>query len=109
MSPLDPLEILQVIGYSIGALLPLWMLFQLVTHRSKLSSIERILALLALTMGGWHTSNLVFTVSSISASTHGPRCCESPTPSRSSASPSLTHSCFTFTCISGPTRRAGHR
>ncbi|HET9710436.1 MAG TPA: ATP-binding protein [Pyrinomonadaceae bacterium] len=62
MSPLDPLEILQVIGYSIGALLPLWMLFQLVTHRSKLSSIERILALLALTMGGWHTSNLVVTL-----------------------------------------------
>ena len=62
MSPLDPLEILQVIGYSIGALLPLWMLFQLVTHRSKLTSIERILALLALTMGGWHTSNLVITL-----------------------------------------------
>jgi signal transduction histidine kinase len=62
MSPLDPLEILQVIGYSIGALLPLWMLFQLVTHRSKLSSIERLLALLALTMGGWHTSNLVVTL-----------------------------------------------
>ena len=62
MSPLDPLEILQVIGYSIGALLPLWMLFQLVTHRSKLSNIERLLALLALTMGGWHTSNLVITL-----------------------------------------------
>ncbi|HEU5460357.1 MAG TPA: hypothetical protein VFU83_07670, partial [Pyrinomonadaceae bacterium] len=62
MSPLEPLEILQVIGYSIGALLPLWMLFQLVTHRSKLSSIERLLALLALTMGGWHTSNLVVTL-----------------------------------------------
>jgi signal transduction histidine kinase len=62
MSPLDPLEILQVIGYSIGALLPLWMLFQLVTHRSKLSTIERLLALLALTMGGWHTSNLVITL-----------------------------------------------
>lgn len=62
MSPLDPLEILQVIGYSIGALLPLWMLFQLITHRSKLSNIERILALLALTMGGWHTSNLVITL-----------------------------------------------
>jgi signal transduction histidine kinase len=62
MSPLDPLEILQVIGYSIGALLPLWMLFQLVTHRSTLSNIERILALLALTMGGWHTSNLVITL-----------------------------------------------
>ena len=62
MSPLDPLEILQVIGYSIGALLPLWMLFQLVTHRSKLTNIERILALLALTMGGWHTSNLAITL-----------------------------------------------
>jgi len=62
MSPLEPLEILQVIGYSIGALLPLWMLYQLVTHRSKLSTIERLLALLALTMGGWHTSNLVITL-----------------------------------------------
>jgi len=62
MSPLDPLEILQVIGYSIGALLPLWMLFQLITHRRKLTNIERILALLALTMGGWHTSNLVITL-----------------------------------------------
>jgi signal transduction histidine kinase len=62
MSPLDPLEILQVIGYSIGALLPLWMLFQLVKHRSKLTNIERLLALLALTMGGWHTSNLVITL-----------------------------------------------
>jgi signal transduction histidine kinase len=62
MSPLDPLEILQVIGYSIGALLPLWMLFQLITHRSKLTNIERLLALLALTMGGWHTSNLVVTL-----------------------------------------------
>ena len=65
MSPLDPLEILQVIGYSIGALLPLWMLFQLVTHRSNLTSIERILAALALTMGGWHTSNLVITLHSL--------------------------------------------
>jgi signal transduction histidine kinase len=62
MSPLDPLEILQVIGYSIGALLPLWMLFQLITHRSKLSNIERLLAALALTIGGWHTSNLVITL-----------------------------------------------
>ena len=62
MSPLDPLEILQVIGYSIGALLPLWMLFQLVIHRSKLTDIERLLAALALTMGGWHTSNLVITL-----------------------------------------------
>ncbi|HEX5873445.1 MAG TPA: hypothetical protein VFY60_02280, partial [Pyrinomonadaceae bacterium] len=62
MSPLDPLEILQVIGYSIGALLPLWMLVQLVRHRSKLTTIERLLAALALTMGGWHTSNLAITL-----------------------------------------------
>lgn len=62
MSPLDPLEILQIVGYSVGALLPLWMLAQLITHRSRLTSIERILAALALTMGGWHTSNLVVTL-----------------------------------------------
>lgn len=62
MFPLDPLEILQVIGYSVGALLPLWMAVQLVLHRSKLSHLERLLAALALTMGGWHTSNLVITL-----------------------------------------------
>ena len=62
MSALEPLEILQVIGYSVGALLPLWMVVQLVTHRDKLTIIERILAALALTMGGWHTSNLVITL-----------------------------------------------
>ena len=65
MSPLHPLEILQLVGYSVGALLPLWMAVQLVTHRSKLSSLERMLALLALTMGGWHTSNLVITLHSL--------------------------------------------
>ena len=62
MFPLDPLEILQVIGYSVGALLPLWMAVQLVLHRSKLSTLERLLAALALTMGGWHTSNLAITL-----------------------------------------------
>src|SRR5215213_9212791 len=62
MSPPDPLAILQVIGYTIRPLLPLWMLFQLVTHRSKLTNIERLLAALALTMGGWHTSNLAITL-----------------------------------------------
>lgn len=62
MFPLDPLEILQVIGYSVGALLPLWMAVQLVLHRNKLSKLERLLAALALTMGGWHTSNLAITL-----------------------------------------------
>lgn len=62
MFPLDPLEILQVIGYGVGALLPLWMAVQLVLHRNKLSTLERLLAALALTMGGWHTSNLAITL-----------------------------------------------
>ena len=62
MSPLDPLQILQIVGYSIGALLPTWMAIQLVSHRAKLTSLERMLALLAITMGGWHTSNLVITL-----------------------------------------------
>jgi len=62
MSPLDPLQILQIVGYSIGALLPTWMAIQLVSHRARLTSLERMLALLAVTMGGWHTSNLVITL-----------------------------------------------
>ena len=65
MSPLDPLEILQLVGYSVGALLPLWMAIQLVSHRNKLTSLERMLALLALTMGGWHMSNLIITLHSL--------------------------------------------
>jgi signal transduction histidine kinase len=60
--PLDPLEILQVTGYSVGALLPLWMAVQLVLYRSKLTTLERLLAALALTMAGWHTSNLAITL-----------------------------------------------
>ena len=59
---MSPLEILQLVGYSIGALLPLWMAVQLVSHRARLTSLERMLFALALTMGGWHTSNLVITL-----------------------------------------------
>lgn len=62
---MSPLEILQLVGYSIGALLPLWMALQLVSHRSHLTSLERMLFALALTMGGWHTSNLVITLHSL--------------------------------------------
>ena len=62
MSPLDPLQILQLVGYSVGAILPVFMAVLLVRNRSKLTSLERMLALLALTMGGWHTSNLVITL-----------------------------------------------
>ena len=59
---MSPLEILQLVGYSVGALLPLWMAFQLVSHRTTLTSTERLLACLALTMGGWHMSNLFITL-----------------------------------------------
>jgi len=59
---MSPLEVLQLVGYSIGAVLPLWMGFQLVTRRHKLTAQERALFALALTMGGWHTSNLFITL-----------------------------------------------
>ncbi|HEY6119470.1 MAG TPA: ATP-binding protein [Pyrinomonadaceae bacterium] len=59
---MSPLDILQLVGYSIGALLPLWMAVQLVSHRDRLTALERILFALALTMGGWHTSNLFITL-----------------------------------------------
>ena len=62
---MSPLDILQIVGYSIGALLPLWMAVQLVSQRTKLTSLERMLFALALTMGGWHTSNLVITLHSL--------------------------------------------
>src|SRR4030095_15646967 len=62
---MSALEILQLVGYSIGALLPLWMAFQLVSHRTSLTSLERLLAALALTMGGWHTSTLFVTLHSL--------------------------------------------
>ncbi|PWT95181.1 MAG: hypothetical protein C5B55_01640 [Blastocatellia bacterium] len=59
---MSPLEILQLVGYSVGALLPMWMAYQLVSNRNRLNSLERMLFALALTMGGWHTSNLVITL-----------------------------------------------
>jgi signal transduction histidine kinase len=59
---MSPLDILQLVGYSIGAMLPLWMAVQLVSHRDRLTSHERVLFALALTMGGWHTSNLFITL-----------------------------------------------
>ncbi|MEK6283506.1 MAG: ATP-binding protein [Acidobacteriota bacterium] len=59
---MSPLEVLQLVGYSIGAVLPLWMGIQLVSRRGKLSSIERVLVALALSMCGWHSSNLLITL-----------------------------------------------
>lgn len=59
---MSPLEVLQLVGYSIGAVLPVWLGIQLLSRRRKLSTVERLLFLLALTMGGWHGSNLIITL-----------------------------------------------
>ena len=59
---MSPLEVLQLVGYSIGATLPLWMGIQLISRRRRLSPIERVLVALALSMCGWHSSNLVVTL-----------------------------------------------
>ncbi|HEX3281734.1 MAG TPA: ATP-binding protein [Pyrinomonadaceae bacterium] len=59
---MSPLEVLQLVGYSIGAVLPVWLGIQLFSRRRKLSTVERLLFLLALTMGGWHGSNLIITL-----------------------------------------------
>ena len=58
-SPMSPLEVLQFIGYSTGALLHLWMAGLLVKRRRGLSRTERVLLLLAISMGVWHAGNLV--------------------------------------------------
>ncbi|MBC8028808.1 MAG: hypothetical protein H7Z16_01745 [Pyrinomonadaceae bacterium] len=59
---MSPLEVLQIVGYSVGAVLPLWMGVQLLSRRRKLSPIERVLFVLALSMCGWHSSNLLITL-----------------------------------------------
>jgi signal transduction histidine kinase len=59
---MSPLEVLQLVGYSIGAVLPLWMAALLLSHRRKLTPLERVLFVLALSIGGWHTSNVVITL-----------------------------------------------
>jgi signal transduction histidine kinase len=53
------LEVLQLIGYSTGAALHLWMGWLLLKRRSSLGRMERVLLLLALSIGVWHASNLM--------------------------------------------------
>lgn len=53
------IEVLQLIGYSTGAALHLWMGGLLWKRRSNLGRLERVLLLLALSIGAWHASNLV--------------------------------------------------
>ncbi|HEX8749184.1 MAG TPA: ATP-binding protein [Pyrinomonadaceae bacterium] len=53
------LEVLQLIGYSMGAALHLWMGGLLLKRRSHLGKMERVLLLLAISIGAWHASNLI--------------------------------------------------
>src|SRR6266850_2137721 len=70
---MSPLEVLQLVGYSIGATLPLWMGIQLISRRRRLSPIERVLVALALSMCGWHSSNLVVTLHGLFGFGYSPR------------------------------------
>ncbi|HYE63961.1 MAG TPA: ATP-binding protein [Pyrinomonadaceae bacterium] len=59
---MSPLEVLQLIGYSTGAALHLWMGALLWRRRSGLSRTERVLLALTTAIGAWHASNLVLTL-----------------------------------------------
>jgi signal transduction histidine kinase len=59
------LEALQLIGYGLGAVLPLWMGYLLFRQRLGLVPIQRLLVSLGWCMAGWHASNLVITLRSL--------------------------------------------
>lgn len=59
------LEALQLIGYSLGAVLPLWMGYLLFKQRLGVVPIQRLLLGLGFCMVGWHASNLVLTLRSL--------------------------------------------
>ncbi|HMG77022.1 MAG TPA: ATP-binding protein [Pyrinomonadaceae bacterium] len=56
------LEALQLIGYSLGAVLPLWMGYLLFRQRLGMVPIQRLLLSLGVCMAAWHASNLVITL-----------------------------------------------
>jgi signal transduction histidine kinase len=59
------LEILQLVGYTTAAALHFWIGALLVKRRHALGKIERLLMLIALSMGVWHGSNLVVALHSM--------------------------------------------
>ena len=65
------LEVLQLIGYSLGALLPLWMGYLLFKQRLGAVPIQRLLLGLGACMIGWHAGNLVVTLRSLIGVDHG--------------------------------------
>ncbi len=56
------LEALQLIGYSLGAMLPLWMGYLLFKQRLGVVPIHKLLLGLGTCMVGWHAGNLVITL-----------------------------------------------
>src|SRR6266850_6046031 len=59
------LEALQLIGYSLGAVLPLWMGYLLFKQRLGVVPIQRLLLGLGVCMVGWHAGNLIVTLRSL--------------------------------------------
>src|SRR2546423_4046261 len=59
------LEALQLIGYSLGAILPIWLAYVLLRQRAGFIPIERLLLVLAACMVGWHGGNLIITLRSL--------------------------------------------
>jgi signal transduction histidine kinase len=59
------LEILQLIGYTTAAALHFWIGALLIKRRHALGKIERVLMVLALSMGVWHGSNLILALHSM--------------------------------------------
>ncbi|MFN2453920.1 MAG: sensor histidine kinase [Pyrinomonadaceae bacterium] len=56
---MSPLEVLQLVGYSTGAALHLWMTALLWKRRRRMGKIERVLLALAAVIGVWHASNFL--------------------------------------------------
>ncbi len=56
------LEILQLVGYATGAALTLWMGALLLKWRRGLGEVERVLLALAVSIGLWHSCNLILTL-----------------------------------------------
>ncbi|MDQ1525102.1 MAG: hypothetical protein QOE47_3026, partial [Pyrinomonadaceae bacterium] len=52
------LEVLQLVGYSMGAALTLWMSVLLSRQRRAFERVERVLLALAVGIGLWHACNL---------------------------------------------------
>lgn len=59
------LEALQLVGYSLGAVLPLWMGYLLFKQRLGVVPIQRLLLGLGVCMVGWHAGNLIVTLRSL--------------------------------------------